>query len=438
MITTATTTNGTLRGSEEDGLVVFRGVPYATCARFQPPSAPLAWSGERDAVSDGPIAPQQPGRLERVIGTPEPHEQSEECLTLTITTPGADDQGRAVLVWIHGGAWVSGAGSWRCYGGQRLASEGDVVVVAVNYRLGALGYLRAPGVCEGNLGLADQVAALRWVRENIAAFGGNPDMVTVAGQSAGAHAVQCLLGAPAAEGLFLRAIVQSSPAGLGLGSERVARRSGRRFLTRLRTDPHDAAPADILAAQNPAGSALLRLAPQWKPAAGVDPLPDPAGWAACLARRAPGLEVIVGTNAREMSAFLVQNPALRRFPFIGTATMDAAERRLGDFVFHRPALRLADRLADAGARVWAYRFDYAPPGSPFGATHCMELPFLFGSAADWAAAPMLAGADPLDVERLGKRLRAAWLGFVRDGAPAVDESWQQYIADTSAVHVWNV
>src|SRR6185369_14692539 len=127
MITTAITASGQLRGQEEHGVVVFRGVPYATCDRFGPPRPVPAWEGEREATADGPIAPQWPSRLEPVMGTPEHHEQSEDCLSLTITTSGVDGV-RPVLVWFHGGAWVSGAGNWKCYGGHRLAREGDVVV----------------------------------------------------------------------------------------------------------------------------------------------------------------------------------------------------------------------------------------------------------------------------------------------------------------------
>lgn len=173
MTTTAKSTSGTLRGRIKDGMTVFRGVRYAECERFGAPGPVPVWDGEADAATDGPIAPQRPSRLEPVMGVPERPEQAEDCLTLTITTPGADHEARPVLVWFHGGAWVSGAGSWKWYGGHRLARDGDVVVVSANYRLGVLGYLRAPGISGGNLGLADQLAALRWVRDNIAAFGGD-------------------------------------------------------------------------------------------------------------------------------------------------------------------------------------------------------------------------------------------------------------------------
>lgn len=443
MDTTATTEQGRLRGQVEDGVVVFRGVPYATCDRFRPPGPVATWQGERPATTDGPIAPQLPSRLEPVMGTPEPHEQSEDCLTLTITSPAIQGD-RPVLVWFHGGAWVSGAGSWKWYGGHRLAREGDVVVVTVNYRLGMLGYLRSPGASEGNLGLADQLSALQWVRDNIAAFGGDPDAVTIAGQSAGAHSVLCLIGMPKARGLFQRAIIQSAPAGLGLGNPRGARRAANRFRDYLDGAPQTAPVSAILDAQSKvartaAGRLQLNIATGITPVPGVGPLPDKAGWSEELDRGAPGLDVMIGTTAREMAAFYARNPAitrLRRVPFIGPIVADGIERLVGAAIFGRPGRLLADRLSRGGARVWMYRFDYAAPGSIFGAAHCIELPFLLGRDADWVTAPMLAGADPADLETLGQRVRAAWLGFVRTGAPAV-EAWPRYTAAAPAVYHWD-
>ncbi|MEZ0054270.1 para-nitrobenzyl esterase [Mycobacterium sp. MAA66] len=441
MTTIALTSNGRLNGTVESGVVVFRGVPYAACDRFGPPRPLPSWAGERQATADGPISPQLPSRLEPVMGVPEYHEQSEDCLSLTITTPAVDNASRPVLVWFHGGAWVSGAGSWQCYGGHRLARDGDVVVVAVNYRLGMLGYLRSPGVSDGNLGLADQLAALGWVHENIAAFGGDPDAVTIAGQSAGAHSVQCLLGMPKSRNLFRRAILQSSPAGLGLGNTRVAEKAGARFLDKLGTGPKTAAVPAILAAQATVARAMnrplgLNLMTGVTPVPGVGPLPDEAGWAAELDDRAPGLDVIIGTTAREMAAFYAQNPVLlrvRRIPVVGPAVANALEQVIGDAVFVRPARRLASRLSRSGARVWLYRFDYAPAASPFGAAHCIELPFLLGGDADWTAAPMLAGADPHDIDTLGTQMRSAWVGFIRNGNPSADAAWARFTPDTSIV-----
>ncbi|MCP2256558.1 para-nitrobenzyl esterase [Streptoalloteichus tenebrarius] len=447
MRTTARTSQGELRGRVEDGLVVFRGVRYAEVERFRPPRPVPAWTGVREALVDGPIAPQRPSRLEHVMGAPEPHDQAEDCLSLTITTPGVDDAARPVLVWLHGGAFLSGAGSWRWYGGHRLAREGDVVVVGVNYRLGALGYLRSPGLSEGNLGLRDQIAALRWVRDNIAAFGGDPSTVTVVGQSAGAHSVACLLGIPEARSLFRRAILQSPPMGLGLGDPRRARRSAERFLAGLASDPRTAEIPAILDAQQrvlrrQSGPLGMNTAPPFMPVAGAGVLPDRARWWEHVVRTAPDLDVILGWTGREMGAFYTTNPTfqrLRQIPTYGPRAADAVGEAVGSAVFARPTLRLASRLSAVGARVWAYQFDYAPAGSPFGACHCLELPLLFGTDADWADAPMLTGADPAEIADLGRRLRASWLSFARTGKPETDADlpWPEHTPTTRAVRHWS-
>jgi para-nitrobenzyl esterase len=188
------TAQGKLSGVLAGGVAVFRGVPYAAAPRgalrWAPPASPAAWVGVRDATKDGPAPPQFPSRLERVMGRVDfANGQGEDCLTLTINAPWPVGGGkRPVLVFFHGGAWMSGAGSLSLYNGAPLARGGDVVVVGVNYRLGALGYLYVPELANAggaNHGLLDHVAALRWVRDNIAAFGGDPGNVTLFGQSAG-------------------------------------------------------------------------------------------------------------------------------------------------------------------------------------------------------------------------------------------------------------
>src|SRR5215471_13063695 len=224
---------GDLRGARENGVAVFRGVPYAAPPvgelRFQPPQPVAAWQGVRDATRDGPIPPQGRSRLAHIMGDFE-RPRSEDCLTLTIWTPAADAGKRPVLVWIHGGAFGSGAGSLPWYSGERFAANGDVVAVSINYRLGALGFLCLPGVSSGNLGLLDQVAALRFVRDNIAAFGGDPGNVTVVGQSAGAASIAILMTMPVARGLFRRAILQSTPFGRMSRKLEDAHRIGGRLL----------------------------------------------------------------------------------------------------------------------------------------------------------------------------------------------------------------
>ncbi|MGH7317841.1 MAG: carboxylesterase/lipase family protein, partial [Candidatus Rokuibacteriota bacterium] len=215
------TRRGRVRGVTESGLAVFRGLPFARppvgARRFQPPEPPAPWSGVRDAARFGTSAAQN-GALVGPLMSLGIGRTGEDCLYLNVWTPRPDRARRPVLVWIHGGAFILGSGSQLLYDGSRLARRGDVVVVTVNYRLGALGFLgvqdrfgrRLPAT--GNEGLLDQIAALEWVRDEIAAFGGDPDNVTIFGESAGAMSCATLLGMPRARGLFHRAILQSGAA----------------------------------------------------------------------------------------------------------------------------------------------------------------------------------------------------------------------------------
>ena len=232
---------GALRGKRENNLLVFRGIPYAAppvdALRFQPPQ-PLTWDGTREATSDGPIPPQGRSRLAHVMGEFE-RQQSEDCLTLNLWTPAADNGKRPVIVWIHGGAYSSGAGSLPWYSGETFAANGDMVAVSINYRLGALGFLYMPGISGGNLGLLDQQPALRWVRDNIAAFGGDPANVTVVGQSAGAGSIAAHMAMHPKGGLFRRAGLQSAPFGRISRTAADAQRMGGRFLEVLGLKPEE-------------------------------------------------------------------------------------------------------------------------------------------------------------------------------------------------------
>ncbi|MFT3803799.1 MAG: carboxylesterase/lipase family protein [Burkholderiaceae bacterium] len=212
---------GQLKGLQDRGVQVFRGVPYAQPPtqglRFRPPQPPQPWTGVRDAREFGPVAPQYAGltslAVKFLVGPAD-----EDCLYLNIWTPAADAGRRPVMVWIHGGAFILGAGSQSLYDGAALAQRGDVVVVTINYRLGALGFLRLKELSDGripatgNEGILDQIAALEWVRDEIASFGGDPGNVTIFGESAGSMSCATLLGTPRAQGLFHRAILQSGSA----------------------------------------------------------------------------------------------------------------------------------------------------------------------------------------------------------------------------------
>ncbi len=201
-----TTAFGDVRGECGGGVVRFLGVPYGRLGgRFLPVEPPERWGGVRDASSFGPACPQV---FDEVIVDGLPGGFDEDCFSVNVWTPAADDARRPVLVWVHGGGFSSGSGAEVWYPGDTLATRGDIVVVTINYRVGCLGWLHLADLAEprfaqsGNLGLLDTIAALRWVRDNIEAFGGDPGRVTVAGESAGGHLAGALLAAPSARGLF--------------------------------------------------------------------------------------------------------------------------------------------------------------------------------------------------------------------------------------------
>lgn len=407
---------GLLRGRRERDLTVLRGVRYATAERFGPPVPETPWTGERDVRADVGVPPQPDSRPASPLGRIDVGPLTEDCLRLTVATPAADGTRRPVLVFLHGGAFRSGGTAWGRYDPRRLAREGDAVVVTVGSRIGPLGWLRRPGLAPGNLGLADMLVALRWVRDNAARLGGDPERITLVGHSSGAHAIACLLGMPAARGLFHRAILQSPPLGLGLGSPAVAARASAVFLRRLGVGPHEASVSQIVAAQVRAERDLAvrtvgGLVPAFMPVAGADPLPAPDEWAAAARYGAEHLQIIVGTAVRELAYFFRGTPL---------ATVPGLEQASTARVFARPAQRFAELLASGGARVHTYRVGAPGPSQPLRGAHCGELPWLFGDEPDWAGAPILNGRSWADVTADGAPMRAAWLRFAATGDPGWD------------------
>ncbi|WP_280254270.1 carboxylesterase family protein [Nocardia abscessus] len=429
--------SGRWRGEARGEVAVFRGIPYARAERFAAPEPVAVPEGVYDASHRYAMAPQLPGRLESVMGQAEPLEQSEDCLALTVTTPvGAQPGTRPVLVWLHGGAYLAGSGQWNLYDADRLAGETGAVVVSVSYRLGVLGYLRAPGVSAGNLGLRDQIAALRWVREHIAEFGGDPERVTVAGQSAGAQSVVALLGIAEARPLFTGAIVQSAPFGVGFHTHRQAERVGAMFLAELDADPCTAPVAELLAAQGRtvrrcAGPGALNPAPPFLPVADAGPLPDENAWRSAVRDAATDLPVLLGCTAEEARAFYGgPHPVfgrLRRVPVIGARLDAAVQRLIGRKAFEHGLFRFADELVEAGARVYCYRMGQLHPANPYGACHCIDLPLLFADGDTWHTAPMLAPLTAAEIDALGHRTRGYWGEFVHTGRIA-DTGWTPHRA----------
>lgn len=408
-----TTRQGKVIGQHSGQTNVFRAIPYAAPPvgplRFAPPSPPAAYT-ELDCTKSGPLAPQLPSRLEDVMG-PLNQPQSEDCLHLTIWTPALDKRKRPVVIWLHGGAWQSGGGAPDWYSGEKLAALGDIVVVAPNYRLAALGWLYVPGM-PANLGLLDQEAAIQWVAENIESFGGDPSAITLMGQSAGGS---CIAGLLSREPLFSRAILQSASLGRGfrpaheaaLLGQKVLEAAGARNLEQARALPYH----ELLQAQR-APAVLEALKSDEIGRALFCPVIDGetiTGSIEEIRQSSAGkADILIGYTRNEMAAF-------------PNVQINDASQAAGDQVFGAASRDWAQAAREQGRSAWVYRFDHAPT-QRYGACHCIELPFVFGTLDAFAAAPMLAGTTAEDAARLTSRIQSNWITFIRDGS--VD--WPQF------------
>jgi para-nitrobenzyl esterase len=448
------TESGALRGMVSADHRLFAGIPYAAPPvgplRFQPPAPVHSWSGFRDASRPGPRC------IQDVDNDVDKRETSEDCLTLNVWTPPPSGEKRPVLVWIHGGGFVNGSGD--IYNARRLTSRGDVVVVTINYRLGALGFLAHPALGPagdvGNYGLADQQAALRWVKDNIAGFGGDPDKVTIAGESAGGMSVCDHLVAPDSEGLFSAAIIQSGPCAAQFDLPTAEKTSERYAAEAGCGDPGTAAaclralPPQRLA--RPVFYDRIGTEALSGPVTGTKSLPvDPMTGAA--QGRAAEVPVLIGTTADEFNLFTalqfvrgrpidaVHYPELLDQAF-GHNAAEVAQQyppdRFGgsvplaysaaatDGLFACVADRLADSLSAAES---VYSYVFADPGAPapeplraapfpVGAGHSLELRYLFD----------VGGAPPMspDQQRLSDEMIDYWSRFVATGSPG--EGWPRY------------
>jgi len=412
--------HGEAQGTHAQGVCCFHAIPFAEAPvgalRWKPPQ-PARWQGRLQATAPGPIAPQLPSRLRDAMGDFD-LPQSEDCLHLTVWTPAADGRRRPVVLWLHGGAWQSGGGALDWYDGARLAALGDVVVVAPNYRLAALGWLHVPGQT-ANVGLLDMALALRWVHDHATAFGGDPQRITVMGQSAGAMATACLLTREAPG--FQRAILQSAPLGNRVRSSADAARLGAVFLRALGVADLEAARAvpvaDLLQAQT-APEVLQALQaenagrPLFGPTADGDVLA--ADMDTALRHAAGRADVLVGYTRDEMLAFPGMEPGPR-------------SQAVGDALFGTLSHDWAARAQEAGRSAWGFRFDTAPTPR-FGACHCIELPFVFGTLEAFAGAPMLQGLGAGDAATITGDMQRAWLAFIRGDAPGWDAApaWKHF------------
>src|SRR5216683_6170285 len=469
---------GKVQGVQEDAVSSWKGIPYAKppleALRFRPPQPPEAWPGIRQATQFGPVA-MQSSAIEKLAGRR--LSMSEDCLTLNIWSPGADEKLRPVLVWIHGGGFEIGSGSF--HDGTPFAAHGDVVMVTLNYRLGSLGFLHLvePGseayAVSGNCGLLDQVAALQWVQNNIATFGGDPDRVTVFGESAGAMSIATLLALPTAQGLFQQAILQSGAAQT-VRSSTEATTIARDFLkildVRLKAlSTLEQIPAERLVE---AASAL----PDWRGTTGagdaihfapvIDGVILPRSPLQAIASGvAKHIPMIIGTTRDECLFYPFADPTWREVDEetliqrvkqqVGAAWPEVApfylqEKPAGQpllkqllslltfdhFIF--PAIQLAEAQAKQGAPVWAYRFDWHSPLFG-GAAHTVDRLFVWNLVASpMAMVDRMAGNAPERLQ-LAQQMQRAWIAFARHGDPNTPElpTWPSYDPEERATMLFD-
>ncbi|MEK6438566.1 carboxylesterase/lipase family protein [Pseudonocardia sp. T1-2H] len=455
------TAAGRVEGTTADGVSRFLGIPFAAppqgALRFAAPVPASAWEGVRDTTKPGPNAPQNtrafPGLdLTPIIGTG--WREGSDYLTVDVWTPDPSASGLPVMVFVHGGAFVAGEPGAPSYDGTALARAG-VVLVSVTYRLGVEGFLPLPGGAT-NIGLRDQIAALEWVRDNVAAFGGDPDLVTVFGESAGAMSIGSLLGSPLARGLFRRAIVQSGGAEMVRSAEPSARYArvvtdalgvefsadgvrGRSVADALAVQEMLADPLERGDLREPDGTDPGLGLGAFLPVLGDDVLPEhPLD--ALAAGSAADVDLLVGANAEEMNLYLVPTGAIDAMTadqvrtalamvrpdsvaLLASAGLDEPGAHAGqvfaavmtELVFRGPVRRLAD--AHTG-RTHVYDFAWRSPafGGRLGACHGLELPFVFGTLGSATGPTGLLGEPPAP-QAVSDLMRDAWVAFARTGDP---------------------
>jgi para-nitrobenzyl esterase len=482
--------SGKLRGANADGVCAFKGVPYGASSggrnRFMAPQPPQAWVGVRDAFAYVGHALQSPNRpkcrpeLETVLGPADTTPEGEDCLTLNVWTPGLDDGAkRPVMVWLHGGAFAYGSANRTVTDGANLARRGDVVVVSVNHRLNIFGFLHLAEIAgpvwahSGNAGVLDLVAALRWVRDNIERFGGDPGKVTIFGESGGGGKVSVLLAMPAARGLFHRAIIQSGAAirvstreranalaeavvkevGLGCGE-----------YEQLQTLPAQRLLAAIAPASRAVGRTRWPLLDRYDfgPVVDGSDLPQHPG-APGAPDIADDIPLTIGGTREESAFFLADDDAL----WNGTLSEEALRKRIAAvagaetddlLAAYRAAMPRAspgDRLIAAltGSNFWVrsvllaeryaarrrasvymYSLDWQSPahGGRLKAHHAMDLPFVF----DNADVPDTTAGAP-GARELAARVSATWIAFARNGTPENSGTppWPRYESQDRATMI---
>ena len=468
------TKSGKVKGYNEKGVEVYKGIPYAEPPigdlRFRPPVAKEPWDGVLDATKYGPCAFQGYIIFEEMFGKLGP--ESEDCLTLNIWTPAADDEKRPVMFWIHGGAFITGGSAYEFYDGLALAKRGNVVVVTINYRLGALGFLYIPNITI-NAGILDQALALNWVHDNIEAFGGDPDNITIFGESAGGYSVVTLPVIPQAKGLIRRVIAQSAPS---IDPE-VSERSTKGVLRKLKIKKGDIeslrkiSPERIIEAQNEyIGSDLTKLM-AFRPLIDGDTIPKHP-LKAFRDGELKNIDFMIGTNLDEAKLFTYTDPGINEMvksagenatiALLGTDGVDNNKSReiidiyknarkekfsiepfdlldavSTDSMFRVPTIRLVEAQSKHQPKTFNYMFTFPSPqfNGALGCPHFIDIPFVFNTF-DSPGMTEFVGKSP-DIDNLCEKVMDAWIAFAHTGNPNHDglPEWTSYEREKRATMV---
>jgi len=463
------TKTGKIKGYEVDNLKIFKGIPYAEPPigelRLNTPEPKKPWKGVLEATEYKPIAPQPPPLLNYF---PPPPQSEEECLNLNIWTPGCDNKKRPVLFWIHGGAHITGSGI--LMNGRNISHRGDIVLVSINYRLGPLGYLYIPGA-PTNIGQLDQITALEWVHNNIEFFGGNPNNVTIFGESAGGASVCTLLAMPKAKGLFHRAISQSGNV-LANGFELSGREPTTDIimqelnindndLDEFRRLPIEKLMGGFVSAQQKSflNQKQLRIYPiidnenlpkhpikalqegyakdielilgsnleEWKFWRAFEPKFEEVEEAQ-IKNRITNLMRLAGEDEKKLEELIHTYKKSRDDIGLPINIHETYEAYLTDSIFRIPAMKIAETQSNHQKNTYMYLFNWKTPfeNGRFGAMHALEISFIFGSF--WEEHLWLFPKKTPETKILSNKMMDYWVSFARNGNPNFDDAlkWPSY------------
>lgn len=411
---------GTFSGIEEDGVIQIKGIRYAVSERYARPEPFQYPEGIHEMTKAAPYALQPPSKAETALqGTLyERYPQEESCQYLSVTIP-ANRQNTLylpVMVWFHGGSYRNGGCDCPTYDRRLLVRENNIVVVGVNFRLGVLGFVKDREGKYANNGLLDVIESLKWIRDNISAFGGDPDNVTIFGQSAGADAVRCVMLSDGTGELYRRAIIQSDP----IGTMKNRGDMEKKILDELNTLPLDASTQEILDIQDSIAAHVTEKGHAkrmiFAPHYGVNPLPAENDFPQRLREIAPSHELLIGSTARESAIAFAPSKLLLRLDrfFLTKWIIEPVFDRLARQVFVEPAYTFAEEYARAGGKTYHYVFKWMENESVIGACHMMDVLPLFGPGH--AEGHLFAmGLSAEELSEIGVPMRKIWADFAKSG-----------------------